>query len=194
MTKPCPDSAAIAAGASSPVTSGTGTWLGALATVSAMVEPASIRPPLLGFCERTVPGSLSDSLSVRVTLNPAACRFDCASSKLLPTTSGTATCGLPLETTSVTDEPLSTFWPSGGLTEITLPWATVSEFSSRSEACRPPSTIARGRGDGQADDLRDRHLLGDRTDRQRHGRALLGLRPPVGSCPMTWPAGCSAVF
>ena len=76
ITKPCPDSAAIAAGASSPVTSGTGTWLGALATVSAMVEPESIRAPPLGFCESTVPGSLSDSLSVRVTLNPAACRFD----------------------------------------------------------------------------------------------------------------------
>ena len=37
----------------------------------------------------------------------------------------------------MTDEPLSTFWPSVGLTEMTLPFSTVSEFSSRSEALRP---------------------------------------------------------
>jgi hypothetical protein len=70
-------------------------------------------------------------LSVRVTLKPAACSVDCASSKLLPLTSGTATCSGPLETTSVTCEPLSTFSPSPGDAEITRPFSTVVEFSSR---------------------------------------------------------------
>ena len=132
---------------------------------------------------------------MRVTLNPAACRVDCASSKLLPTTSGTWTCGLPLETTSVTDEPLSTFWPSVGLTEITRPSSTVSEFSSRSEACSPtfcnrpraeetvrPTTCGTATCWGPAETV------------SVTVEPFFAFVPPVGSWPMTWPAGCSAVF
>ena len=93
---------------------------------------------------------------------------------------GPSACGLPLETTSVTDEPLSTFWPSVGLTEIDAgPSRTVSEFSSRSEALQArPSPIARAptRRSGPTT-CGTADLRGPVGHRERHRRALLGLRP-----------------
>src|SRR5262249_17791238 len=78
--------------------------------------------PAAGDCESTVPGSWSEACWVRLYRRPALLRSCCASLWILPTSLGTSTCWVPLDTVSVIVCVVGTSCPSSGLTEIT--WLT----------------------------------------------------------------------
>ena len=76
--------------------------------------PLITRSPGFGFWPVTVSGGSPEKTCVIFGSSPAPASCVTAAVTLCPTTSGTSTCGLPVETTSVTVEPLPTFEPPPG--------------------------------------------------------------------------------
>ena len=74
---------------------------------------------------------------MKVTFSPRSSSCASASSRFLPTTSGTSTSRGPRETTSVTEVPRVSCWPSAGDVSITLPLATSSLYSLRTSTLKP---------------------------------------------------------
>ena len=179
MTKPWRRALLIAAGASSPVTSGTATWLGALATVSATVVPESTWLPPLGFCESDGARVLVGRLLVRARdLEPGRLQGRLRLVEALADDVG----DLDLRLAAGDDER-----DRRALVDLLALGRADRDHPALRH--RVGVLLALGglqagllqsparRGDGQADHLRHRHLLRAVGDRQRHRRALLGLRP-----------------
>src|SRR5438552_19074849 len=87
-------------------------------------------------------GVVVDVCGVVVTENPAPWSVDFACDSGSPVTSGTATFGLPLETSSVTALPTSTDWPDDGSVPIALPEAYWSEFSYTTRPTFRPACLS----------------------------------------------------
>ena len=99
-----------------------------------------------------------------------------------PTTSGTATCGTPLDTTSATALPVSTCAPAAGDWLMTEPAGTVSARLRRHRADREARL-----GDGrrrrrlrEADDIRYRDLRDAAGHDERDRAAAIDLRARGG--------------
>ena len=89
-------------------------------TLSRTVVPLRALP-LDGLCATTVSTGWSDATRLTVDLKPWASRSDCASSTVVPTTLGTSTSPLPLETFRRTFVPGATFSPAAGSCATTTP-------------------------------------------------------------------------
>lgn len=84
-------------------------------TTMTTVLPGFWTVPIAGLVEMTLPASTTvDEAYCWVTLNPRSCSFIIASDGSIPATSGITTGSGPVETMSVTIEPLSAFCPPAG--------------------------------------------------------------------------------
>src|SRR4051794_25701637 len=110
--RPAPSMRDTAVSLSWPTTPGTDTSWGPLETISVTVVPRSTWVPADGRVSMTWPfATLCDGWSRVVAFSPSALSASLASLTDLSTTSGTATWPGPPDTTSVTVEPSSTFFP-----------------------------------------------------------------------------------
>jgi hypothetical protein len=126
-TKPAPVIAVVAAACVSPTTFGTDTLAGPLETTMLTAEPTLTLVPAVGLSLMTLPAA-TVLLVVVVTVpstRPAPVIAVVAAAWVSPTTFGTDTCAVPVETTMFTDEPTFTLVPAVGLSLITFPEATV---------------------------------------------------------------------
>src|SRR5712692_10611688 len=111
-TRPAASSFFVAASSDIPVTSGTATRSGPLETVTGTVLPTVTCPPPGGLVRMTWPwGTVSLNTSCSAAASPTALRAALASANDLPRTSGTATTGGPVETTTSTGLNLGDVWP-----------------------------------------------------------------------------------
>src|SRR5688572_23987642 len=94
---------------------------------SATAVPTSTSAPAAGFCAITDPAGTVRLVAVVIapSTRPASVIAVVAAACVRFTTSGTATCGLPVETTNATAPPTSTSTPAAGFCEITDPAGTV---------------------------------------------------------------------
>src|SRR6202020_712280 len=113
---PAPLMAALAAAWVSPTTFGTLTGAGPLETTSVTADPLVTVVAAAGFLLMTSPEAtvLLDWLVTVPTVNPAPLMAALAAAWLSPTTFGTLTGARPLETTSVTADPLVTVVAAAG--------------------------------------------------------------------------------
>src|ERR1700739_3410823 len=114
----------VAAAWVDPTTFGTDT---PLETTSATALPPFTDVPAVGLSLITLPTATVelDAVVTVPNVRPAEVIAVVAAACVLPTTFGTATCGGPLETTRLTEDPLLTCIPDVGLWLITVPEATV---------------------------------------------------------------------
>src|SRR5688572_13703309 len=126
-TRSAPVIAAAAAVCVRLVTSGTATCGLPVEMTSATALPTSTSAPAIGFCEITEPAGTVRlvALVIAPTTRSAPVIAAAAAVCVRLVTSGTATCGLPVETTSATALPTSTSAPATGFCEITEPAGTV---------------------------------------------------------------------
>ena len=96
-----------------------------LETVSVTVWPLETLAPAGGCCLNTVPARRVDGVFTIVDFRPAALNRATAAAARRPVTFGTATFGLPLETSRVTAERRATFDPSAGVWPKTIPGANL---------------------------------------------------------------------
>src|SRR5437870_137803 len=115
--------AAEAAACVSPTTSGTGTCGGPDETTSATALPTLTCVAAIGVWLITDPAAtvVLDDCVIAPTVRPALVIAVVAAACVRPTTSGTATCGGPDDTTSATALPLDTCEPPIGLCPLTRP-------------------------------------------------------------------------
>jgi len=117
----------VAAAWVSPTTLGTVTGAGPVETTRLTAEPELTLVPALGLSLITLPDATVELLAVVTvpTTSPAPVMAVVAAAWVSPTTLGTETCAVPVETTRLTAEPELTLVPALGLSLITLPDATV---------------------------------------------------------------------
>src|SRR5688500_14624439 len=126
-------------------TSGTATCGLPVEMTSATAVPTSTSAPAAGFCEITEPAAtvMLVAFEIAPSTRPASVIVEVAAACVWLTTSGTATCGLPVEMTSATDVPTSTSAPAAGFCEITEPAGTVMLVAVViAPSTRPASAIA----------------------------------------------------
>src|SRR5581483_6739462 len=140
-TKPWPSSADFAFAYGCPVTSGTGIGLAPRETLMRTCVPFTTLSPGDGNWPVTVSGSAGEKMRTTCGFRPTAASASTASVTLRLRTSGTVTFGLPVETLSVTVEPLPTFEPPPGFSSKTWPLATSSLGASWTLATRPACSI-----------------------------------------------------
>jgi hypothetical protein len=119
--------AVVAAACVLPTTFGTATCGGPLETTRLTEDPLLTCVPAVGLWLITLPEAtvVLDAVVTVPNVRPAEVIAVVAAACVLPTTFGTATCGGPLETTRLTEDPLLTCIPDVGLWLITVPEATV---------------------------------------------------------------------
>jgi hypothetical protein len=103
-------------------------WVGGpLETTSATADPLATLVAAAGFSLMTLPEAtvLLDWVVTVPVVNPAAVSAALAAACVSPTTFGTLTGAGPLETTSVTADPVATLVAAAGFSLMTLPEATV---------------------------------------------------------------------
>src|SRR5687768_14490214 len=127
------------------MTSGTATCGLPVETTSATAVATSTSAPAAGVCEITDPAGTVRLVVVVIapSTRPASVIAVVAAACVRFTTSGTATCGLPVETTNATAAPTSTSAPAAGVCEITEPAGTVMLVAvEMPPSTRPASVIA----------------------------------------------------
>ena len=143
--RPSARSWAVASASDEPPTDGTVTRGGRRATKIVTVEPRRTRASPPGSCASTVPGSLfSSSRSWTATSKRASSSVEVASRRLWPTTDGTVTTGGPLEMTSVTVAPPSSWLPAGGSVSIAR-FSSIVLLVRRSSSILKPASLNRSR-------------------------------------------------
>ena len=73
------------------------------------------------------------------TVNPSPSSVDFADAYVAPTTDGTVSCSLPLDTYTLMVDPCSIEVPGTGSRRVTAPEGTASEFSSSTDVLKPRS-------------------------------------------------------
>jgi hypothetical protein len=126
-TSPAPLIAAVAAACVSPTTFGTVTPVGPIDTARFTDDPVTTVVPADGLSLITSPeGTVLLKAVVTVpTISPAPVITVVAAACVSPTTFGTARVGRPVDTTTFTDDPVTTVVPATGLSLITSPEGTV---------------------------------------------------------------------
>jgi hypothetical protein len=126
-----------------PVTSGTSTCSTPVESSRITVEPFSRVVPDGGLVRIARPdGTLSDASRRSSISNPARCRRPRAELRVRPPTVGTFAVAGPLDTVTVTLDPLSAFSPPAGSVLMTVPTARSSEFSRSVCTVKPSRSSA----------------------------------------------------
>ena len=125
--RPAPVIAAVAAACVRLTTSGTATCGRPVEMTSATALPMATSAPAAGFWLMTDPAGtvMLDAVVIAPTVRPAPVIAAVAAACVRLTTFGTATCGWPVEMTSATALPVSTWVPAGGFWLMTDPAGTV---------------------------------------------------------------------
>src|SRR4051794_18151865 len=137
--------AAAAAACVRPTTAGTATFSGPDDTTRVIAVPLATCVPAAGVWLMTEPDGtvLLAAVVSGPSFRPAPVIAVVAAACVRPTTSGTATCGSPEDTTSATGVPLATCVPAAGVWLITEPDGTVVLVAVvNGPGFRPASVIA----------------------------------------------------
>ena len=138
---PMPWSADWALSNALPTTFGTVTGSGPFETLIRTVESTISSVPAFGACASTSFTGCNELTATTFAFSLAPTMSATASSRLLPTTSGTRVFGFPVETRIVTKFPRSVRSPGCGSWSITIPSFTSSSGSRMISSFRPASWI-----------------------------------------------------